>query len=120
VDVGPPISYEALAKGTKVLSSDGAEVGSVVHVLADESEDVFDGIIIEERDGPGGHRFADADDIAEIHANAVLLKLSNAESAQLPKPTPNPAVMHDDPGVGRSNPLADKLKRAWDLISGNY
>jgi hypothetical protein len=120
VDAGPPISYEVLEKGTKVLSSDGVEVGSVVHVLADEAEDVFDGIIIDEREGPGGHRFADADAIAEIHANAVLLKLSSAECAQLPKPSPNPAVMHEDPGDPRSNPLADKLRRAWDLLSGNY
>ena len=120
MDLGPPVSYEVLAKGTKVLSSDGVEVGHVVHVLADENEDVFDGIVIDEREGPGGHRFADADDIAEIHADGVLLKLSSAEAAQLHKPSPNPAVMHDDPGEGRSNPLADKLRRAWDVLSGNY
>ena len=116
MDLGPPISYEVLATGTKVLSSDGQPVGSVAHVLADEREDIFDGIVIDEREGPGGHRFADADDIAEIHANAVLLKLSGAQCAQLPRPSANPAVMREDPADARSNPLGDKLKRAWDLL----
>jgi hypothetical protein len=120
MEYGPRISYEVLAPGTKVLSADGKEVGSVVHVLADESQDVFDGIVIAERVGTGDHRFADAEDIQEIHERAVLLKLSSEACAQLPRPTANPAVMRDDPGAPASNPLGDKLRRAWDLISGNY
>jgi uncharacterized protein YrrD len=120
MDYGPLISYEALASGTKVLSADGEEVGTVVHVLADESQDIFDGIVIAEGAGAREHRFADADDIQEIHENAVVLKLSSEACAQLPTPTANPAVMRDDPGAPASNPLGDKLRRAWDLISGNY
>ncbi|HEY5430001.1 MAG TPA: PRC-barrel domain-containing protein [Solirubrobacteraceae bacterium] len=119
MDIGPPISYEVLASGTKVLSSDGKDVGTVVHVLADEGEDVFDGIVIAPS-GASGHRFADADDIAEIHEGAVLLKLSGDDSAQLPEPTANPVVMHEDPAEGPSRRLPDKLRRAWDLLSGNY
>ena len=120
MEYGPQISYEVLAPGTKVLSADGEEVGTIVHVLADESQDVFDGIVIAERAGSGEHRFADAEDIQEIHEGAVLLKLSSEACAQLPRPTANPAVMRDDPGAPASNPLGDKLRRAWDLISGNY
>jgi hypothetical protein len=119
VDIGPQVSYEVLAAGTKVLSSDGKEVGTVVHVLADEREDVFDGIVIAPS-GASGHRFADADDIAEIHQGAVLLRLSGDACAQLPEPTANPVVMHDDPAEGPSRRLPDKLRRAWDLLSGNY
>jgi uncharacterized protein YrrD len=119
MDFGPPISYEALAAGTKVVSSDGTEVGTVVHVLADESVDVFDGIVVAEGSGVG-HRFADADDIEEIHQDAVVLRLSAQAAAQLPEPSANPAVMRQDPAEGRSNLLEGKLRRAWDLLSGNY
>lgn len=117
MDIGRPISYEVLASGTKVLSSDGREVGTVVHVLADEAEDVFDGIVIAEPSGDG-HRFADADDIQEIHEGAVLLKLDAAACAQLGRPTANPAVMRDDPAEGPGGPIQDKLRRAWNLLSG--
>lgn len=120
MDLGPPISYQVLATGTKVLSCDGQEVGVVAHVLAVESEDVFDGIVIAERAGSGGHRFADADDVQEIHEDAVLLKLDHEACLRLPEPSANPAVMTDDPADRGSGELTGKLKRAWDRLSGNY
>lgn len=120
-DTGSPSSYEALQPGTPVFSSDGHEIGKVTHVLAAEDEDVFDGIVIDESpDRPGGHRFADADDVDEIYERAVVLKLDRAASERLPKPDANPAVMRDDPAAPRSNVVEDKLRRAWDLLSGNY
>jgi hypothetical protein len=106
-----------------VLSSDGQEIGKVVGVLADESEDVFDGIIIDSRTGPGGHRFADADVVAEIYERGVVLKLDREACQSLPEPSANPAVMADDPADpehGESGQLHDKLRRAWDWVSGNY
>jgi hypothetical protein len=120
MDLGPPISYQVLEAGTPVLSSDGHEVGTVAHVLAVESEDVFDGIVIAEPSAPGKHRFADADDVEEIHQHAVRLKLDRAACAHLPEPTANPAVMRDDPGGRPPTELADKLRRAWNFLSGNY
>src|SRR5205823_7144394 len=120
VELGMPISYEVLEPGTPVYSSDGDEIGKVAHVLAVEDADVFDGIVVSEHLGSGGHRFADADDIGEIHEHGVVLKLDRAGAEQLPEPTANPAVMHDDPAAGPSGALARKLRRAWDYISGNY
>jgi hypothetical protein len=123
MELGSPISYEVLDKGTVVLSSDGHEIGTVVGVLADEAEDVFDGIIIDTRSGPGGHRFADADAVAEIHEHGVVLKLDREACESLPEPSANPAVMTDDPadpGSGEAGELRDKLRRAWDWLSGNY
>jgi uncharacterized protein YrrD len=120
VELGPPISYEVLQQDTPVYSSDGHEIGKVAHVLAVEDADVFDGIVISEHLGSHGHRFADADDIGEIHEHGVLLKLDRAAAEQLPEPTANPAVMRDDPAAGASGALAGKLRRAWDYISGNY
>lgn len=120
VDPGQPSSYEALEKGTPVYSSDGAQIGTVAHVLAVEEEDVFDGIVIAEHHRPGGHRFADADDIDRIYDRAVMLKLDSEAAARLHEPTANPAVVHEDPGAAASRPLARKLRRAWDYMSGNY
>ena len=42
MDLGNPASYLVLAGGTPVVTSDGHEIGSVEHVLADAGEDVFD------------------------------------------------------------------------------
>jgi hypothetical protein len=48
------------------------------------------------------------------------LKLDRESAQRLPEPSPNPAVMRDDPAETRSEALADKLKRAWDYLSGRY
>ena len=120
VDIGQPISYGVLETGTPVYSSDGEKVGSVGHVLAAEDEDVFDGIVIAEHMGVASHRFADADDIAAIGEHGVLLKMDREACEGLPEPSANPAVMRDDPAESRSDSLQDKLRRAWDYVSGNY
>ncbi|MGH2927172.1 MAG: PRC-barrel domain-containing protein [Solirubrobacteraceae bacterium] len=117
MDLGLPISYEVLAKGTPVLSAEGTEIGTVHHVLADESADVFDGIVVSE--GAGGHRFADADDVQSIHERGVVLRLDADACSRLPRPSANPAVLRDDP-ADSSRGLSDKLRRAWDIVSGNY
>ena len=119
MDLGDPISYEVLAKGTPVYSAEGAPAGRVHHVLAAEDEDVFDGIIIAEHGFGTAHQFADADDIDRIYEHGVLLKLTHEQCEHLPKPSPNPAVMHDDPAESRADRRHEKLMRAWDYISGN-
>jgi uncharacterized protein YrrD len=120
MDLGEPVSYEALAPGTPVYSSDEQQIGKVSHVLAVEEEDVFDGIVIGEHIFGAEHRFADADDIQAIFERGVVLKLDRAASAELPKPTANPAVMRDDPAESKTDFRREKLMRAWDRISGNY
>ncbi|HEX6618566.1 MAG TPA: PRC-barrel domain-containing protein [Solirubrobacteraceae bacterium] len=116
-DLGAPVSYLTLEEGTAVLSADGEELGDVAHVLADEEEDIFDGIVISH--GLGRHTFADAEQVAEIHEHGVVLTLTAAEAEALPEPSENPAVM-DDASAAEGSPVADKLRRAWDLLSGNY
>jgi hypothetical protein len=117
-DLGAPVSYLALEEGTAVLSADGDELGHVAHVLADEETDIFDGIVIAH--GLGRHTFADAEQVAEIHERGAVLTLTAAEAEALPEPSENPAVMEDDPSEPEGSPVADKLRRAWDLLSGNY
>ena len=116
MDLGAPISYIVLERGTEVFSSDHQAIGHVDHVLADEREDVFDGIVIV-RGGIGrGHVFADADDVAEIHERGVVLKLDGTACERLPEPSATPAVLGEDPG----DAITGKLRRAWDRLSGNY
>jgi hypothetical protein len=131
MDAGAPISYEVLEPGTPVYSSDGELVGTVAHVLSVPEEDVFDGIVIADhassrdhhlghRADHDGHRFADADDVDTIHEHAVTLKLDATASRELPRPSANPALMRVDPGDPGPAAVGSKLRRAWDLISGNY
>jgi hypothetical protein len=117
-DLGAPVSYLTLEQGTAVLSADGEQLGDVAHVLADEETDIFDGIVISH--GLGRHTFADAEQVAEIYERGVVLTLTAAEAEALPEPSENPAVMEDDPSEPEGSPVADKLRRAWDLLSGNY
>jgi uncharacterized protein YrrD len=120
VDLGDPVAYLVLRRGTPVYSADGEAIGKVSHVLAAEDEDVFDGIVISEHLFGDGHRFADADDVDAIYEQGVVLKLDHAACQHLPKPSPNPAVMRDDPTESKADLRHERLMRAWDRISGNY
>src|SRR2546423_2389285 len=120
-DLGNPCSYEVLEAGTPVLSSSGEKVGKVTHVLAVPEEDIFDGIVIDTHLGPGGHRFVDAPDVVEIFERGVELRLDTEACGALPEPSENPAALEvgaDD--MAAKGKLHDKLRRAWDLVSGNY
>jgi hypothetical protein len=120
VDLGNPASYLVLPDGAPVLSSDGYEVGRVEHVLADEGSDVFDGVIVDMRAGPGGHRFADADHVAAIYERGVVLRLDAEAARRLPEPSENPAAIGSSPGDTTPDGLEDKLERAWRYLSGDY
>jgi hypothetical protein len=120
MDLGNPASYLVLAEGTPVLASDGREVGKVEHVLADADSDVFDGVIVATRAGPGGHRFADASLVEAIYERGVVLAMTSAAAERLPEPTANPATLEADPDDTAPDDLKDKLQRAWDYLSGNY
>ncbi|HEX5619882.1 MAG TPA: hypothetical protein VFX51_15785 [Solirubrobacteraceae bacterium] len=120
MDLGNPVSYLVLPEGSDVVSSDGEKVGTVEHVLAVHEADVFDGVIVDMRAGPGGHRFADADQIAACYERGVVLTLDRDAAEKLPEPSQNPAAMEADPDDVTPDGLNDKLKRAWDYLSGNY
>jgi hypothetical protein len=119
-DLGDPVSYLELDTGLPVYSSDGEEIGMIEHVLADDASDIFDGLVIDARVGPGGHRFADATQVERLCTGGAVLALSAAEAERLPEPSDNPGVMAADPDDVTPDDLGDKLKRAWNLISGNY
>ena len=66
-DLGPPIAYTLLEEGTPVYDRNGERIGVVEHVLADFTLDIFEGVIVHTLPLPGTHRYADMDQIAELH-----------------------------------------------------
>jgi PRC-barrel domain len=119
-DLGGPSSYLTLRPGMAVYSSDGERLGEVEHVLAEPEEDIFDGFVLDTSVLPGGHRFADAPEVAAVYERGVVLRLDAAAAEGLPQPSANPAVMEAGPEDLGPGGLEGKLRRAWDLISGNY
>lgn len=84
-DLGAPLSYLVLERGVAVYSSDGERLGKVVRVLSAPEANMFDGIIIDTKVGPGGLRFVDAPEVDQIHERGVILKIAAAEAESLPK-----------------------------------
>jgi hypothetical protein len=120
-DLGAPTSYLSLEKGARVYSSDGEELGRVEYVLADRDDDIFDGIVLDTSVLPGGHRFADAPEVDQIFERGVVLKIDAAAAASLPEPSANPGSLEVGPDdLPSGSPMQQKLRRAWDLISGNW
>jgi len=120
MDLGEPASYLTLSAGVPVYSSDGKRLGEVEHVLAEPEDDIFDGIVFDASPLPGGHRFVDAPKVESIHERGVLLTLDAAAAEGLHRPSANPAAMEASPDDAAEGELHRKLRRAWDLISGNY
>lgn len=83
-DDGVAVHYTALQRGTRVISSDGQEVGKVVEVLDNYREHIFDGLVIETTDG--ARRFVDAPEVARTAERAVTLNISAGEVARLGPP----------------------------------
>jgi hypothetical protein len=113
-----PGSNLTLEEGTDVVSSDGERVGAVQHVLNDEATGIFDGLVIDTSLGPGGLRFVDAPQVAEIGADSVALTLTAAQVESLPEPSASPAVMEHHGIEDSEGKLEHKLRRAWEIVSG--
>lgn len=84
-DLGAPLSYLVLKTGVPVYSSDGERLGRVTRVLSAPEANMFDGIIVDTKAGPGGHRFVDAPEVGGIYERGVVLKIGAAEVESLPK-----------------------------------
>jgi hypothetical protein len=49
-----------------------------------------------------------------------VLRLDATAAESLPEPSENPAALAADPSDTAPDGLDDKLRRAWDYLSGNY
>lgn len=117
-DLGSPTSFLTLPTGVPVYSSDGEELGKVEHVLSAPNIDIFDGIVLDTSVLPGGHRFVDAPEVAEIYERGVVLTIEAAAAKNLPEPGANPGSLDISPDDLAKDERQSKLRRAWDLISG--
>jgi len=104
-DLGAPISYLVLAPGTPVFDRSGDSVGTVEHVLADDREDVFHGLILKTA---AGHRYAASAQVDGLFEHGVIVA---EPAAALPEPSADPAAAAADVT------LADQLRRAWKWIT---
>lgn len=119
-DLGDPISYLVAGRGLAILASDGTHVAELTHVLAAEDADLFEGLVIQ-LDGIGrGHRFADREHVAQMRERGVVLSLTPAQVESLPEPSANPAALAAGADDADATGLGHRLRRAWDLLSGNY
>jgi hypothetical protein len=104
-----PIAYQALTKGTPVLSASGTQFGTVRHVLEIESLDLFDGIAVKT---DAGLRFVDRDQVASIFSTSVHTTLSDEQAAALPAPEGN-ETFHEDAHEDDGPFLTDRLGRLF-------
>ena len=97
LDEGLPIAYGVLEKGVPVLASDGAQVGTVHHVVAAPQQDIFHGLVIAV---PGrGLRFLEASEVASLHEHGVDLRIDSGAIQSLPRPGGGAAVYREDPSA---------------------
>jgi hypothetical protein len=84
MEIGNPIHYAAVPRGSPVYSSDGVEVGRVEAMLDNYREHIFDGVVF--ADAGGELRFADAPEVERTAENGVLLKIGAEEAKELGPP----------------------------------
>jgi hypothetical protein len=73
-----PVSWLLIEPGWKVVGSDGAEVGTVARIDADEQKDIFSGL--ELRTGLlGGTRYVAAEHVTRIVEGTIELDVTGDE-----------------------------------------
>lgn len=78
------VSWRTLEPGADVVAADGVRVGAVQEVVADHAADIFDGVVVDLRLGPGGLRYVEAGSIAMIFDHRLVLRLPSARVQELP------------------------------------
>jgi uncharacterized protein YrrD len=115
MDLGPPIAFVAVREGTPVYDVREARVGVVEEVIADEPAAIFEGLVVHTLPLPGHHVVADAEQIAGLYEQGVLLSVDRS------------ALRNSDHHAGARASAADEqlespvqaaLRRVWDRISG--
>ncbi len=111
-DDGDAIGYKVLRRGTPVRSADGVEIGTVRRVQDNAREHIFDGIVIDTRDG---QRFVDAPEVARIFERAVVLTISAEEARGLPElDSAVAARMKNAKTARRMKRFGESLRDRWD------
>lgn len=110
-DDGHAISYKVLRRGTPVRSADGVQIGTVRRVQENARENIFDGIVVDTREGK---RFIDAPEVARIAERWVTLTITAEETRDLPAPTGMLHRMEHASTVRRVKRAGRNLRDRWD------
>jgi hypothetical protein len=110
-DDGHAIAYKVLRRGTPVRSSDGLQVGTVRRVLENARENIFDGIVLDTRDGK---RFVDAPEVARIAERAVTLTITADEARDLPSHGGMLRRVEQGKTARRARRMGRNLRDRWD------
>jgi hypothetical protein len=102
-DLGAPQSFLVLADGTPVYDRAGDKVGTVAHVLSDDQDEIFQGLVVETGNG---HRYANASQVDGLFEHGVIVAVPAAE---LPEPSAEPRATGDDA-------FTEGLRRAWNWL----
>jgi hypothetical protein len=108
-DDGHAVHYSAVTHGTRVLSSDGVEIGTVDAVLDNYREHIFDGIVVETVSGD--LRFVDAPEVARTAERAVTLSITAAQASGLPPPERGAPSFRPSRATGRLGRLLGGWRR---------
>ncbi|HEX2016848.1 MAG TPA: hypothetical protein VGN69_09145 [Solirubrobacteraceae bacterium] len=116
-DVGEPIAYTALQRGTAVFAEGGVAVGKVREVLGAQDKDIFHGLVVHTQDGD---RFVAAEHVGPIHERAVALRLDAEQAAALPRSSAHPPLRAG--GAGETveaslGELRDMARHAWERLT---
>jgi hypothetical protein len=112
-ELGRPVAYPALARDTAVYDCHGDRIGVVEHVVADEAQDIFHGLIVRAPPQPDRHLFARAAQIAYLYERGVLLSVNRDD---LPDADEDPAARTVARGSAE-NRLRMGLRNAWDRLN---
>ena len=113
MDDGHAISFKVLRRGTPVFTADRIELGKVRRVQEAKRENLFDGIVIDTRNGL---RFVDAPEVDRIAERAVTVTFVAAEadehlqevSSRLARRVSNSKTAR------RAKRLSGRARDAWD------
>jgi hypothetical protein len=112
-DLGECVSYLAVSTGVPVYDRDGAHVGVVEYVLADEAADIFHGLIVRTSPPPvDRYLFAYRDQTGELRERGVVLSVRGAELHEPGQDAPAREVA----GSSVASPVESSLRAAWEWL----
>jgi hypothetical protein len=112
-DDGHAISFKVLRRGTPVRSADGVELGKVRRVQEAKRENIFDGIVVDTRNGL---RFLDAPEVARIAELAVTATFTAAEADDHLQEVSSRLAgrLRSSKTARRAKRLGGRARDAWD------
>ena len=108
------VAWVMIARGWKVITSDGVEVGVIDERVGDENVDIFDGLAISTSVLGRKTTYVPSEQVGAIYEGEVHLKVTQDQVARLADFTEPPPSEQIEP-ENAPNPIVRALKRAFFL-----